>query len=420
MKLNNADKTLLAAWAVFGLTLWLKLRYPGTVWIEGLFFASEAALVGGIADWFAVTALFRKPLGVPWHTALLPKRRPEFSQAAIKMIRQEFLSRQRIFRHIEKLHLLPMLLNWLEQADTKRNLCQKLQNYLENFLRRQNTAEQANLLAAQISHNLRQADLQSLFAKFGRAIVDGGQDHHLLHHVAEYLQKMAAADSTKTTIRTWLENFEREKTQSPWEMLLAGLAEAFDFVNLDEAAELLQAQLVKSLQELGEKDSPLQREILSLFRAKAAELNSDAKFQAMADNVRCELIDELPLNEIIAEAVEHFRRRLLDDAKTAQELNDLLMAEYDRMLILLNGNNLLHRDVYRFVYDIVARTALHAQSLVGPIVEEALTKLTDEELNHLVADKVEPDLVWIRINGSLVGFVVGIFLFVCFHFSRLV
>lgn len=419
MKLNNADKTLLTAWAVFGLALWLKLRYPGNVWIEGLFFSTEAALVGGIADWFAVTALFRKPLGIPWHTALLPKRRPEFSQAAITMIRREFLSRRRIFRHIEKLHLLPLLLNWLEQADTKRDLCQKLQNYLESFLRRQNTTEQADMLAEQIRHNLRQADLRVLFAKFGRTIVDEGQDHHLLHHVAEYLQKMAAADSTRTMIRTWLENYEREKTQSPWEMLLAGLAEAFDFVNLDEAAELMQAQLVKSLRELGEKDSPLQREILLLFRAKAAELNNDVKFHVMADSVRRELVAELPLNEIIAEAIEHLRHRLLDDAKTSQELNDLLTDEYDRMLILLNGNNLLHRDVYRVVYDVVARTALHAQSLVGPIVEETLAGLTDEELNHLVADKVEPDLIWIRINGSLVGFVVGIMLFVCFHLVNL-
>ena len=418
MRLNNADKTLLAAWALFLLSLWLKLEHPGNLWTEGLFFAAEAALVGGIADWFAVTALFRKPLGFPYHTALLPKRRPEFSRAAIKMIRQEFLSRRRIFQHIEKLHLLPMIISTLEQQTTKAELCRRLQTYLEEFLQQQNSAAQAEIISAKIRNNLTEADLPSLFARFGRMIVDSGQDHVLLKRMADYLEELAASDSTHALILSWLEKYEREKTQNPWEMLLAGLAEAFDFVNLDEAARLMQAQLVKLLRELGEKDSPLQREILRLFRAKAAEINADAKFQAVADNVRTELVAEIPLHEIIVEAVEHFRGRLLADENAAKELNDLLVSEYEHLLKLLSENNLLHEDVYHVVYDIVARSALHAQNLVTPIVEEALGKLTDEELNHLVAGKVEPDLIWIRINGSLVGFVVGVIIFSCFQLVR--
>ena len=72
---NKADKTLLFAAVVFFLALALVIAYPKSLLARGFLACADAALVGGIADWFAVTALFKKPLGFPWHTALLPRRR---------------------------------------------------------------------------------------------------------------------------------------------------------------------------------------------------------------------------------------------------------------------------------------------------------------------------------------------------------
>ena len=65
---NKADTALLGSFLFFLLSLGLHLHFPQTLWPEGLLMVSEAALVGGVADWFAVTALFRKPLGFPYHT----------------------------------------------------------------------------------------------------------------------------------------------------------------------------------------------------------------------------------------------------------------------------------------------------------------------------------------------------------------
>ena len=64
------------------------------------------------------------------------------------------------------------------------------------------------------------------------------------------------------------------------------------------------------------------------------------------------------------------------------------------------------------LYDLIARSALHAQTLVGVVVESVLARLTDEQLNHLVYDKVEPDLLWIRMNGSIVGSGIGLVIFI--------
>ncbi|MBQ3451489.1 MAG: DUF445 family protein, partial [Selenomonadaceae bacterium] len=65
-----------------------KIIFPGNVAAEGFLFVTEAALVGGIADWFAVTALFKKPLGFSFHTAILPRRRKDFVKASVVMVQQ--------------------------------------------------------------------------------------------------------------------------------------------------------------------------------------------------------------------------------------------------------------------------------------------------------------------------------------------
>ena len=93
-------------------------------------------------------------------------------------------------------------------------------------------------------------------------------------------------------------------------------------------------------------------------------------------------------------------------------LATIIEEEYDRGLHLLQTDDELRRIVGHFLYDLIARSALHAQTLVGVVVESVLERLTDEQLNHLVYDKVEPDLLWIRMNGSIVGSGIGLLIFI--------
>ncbi len=88
------------------------------------------------------------------------------------------------------------------------------------------------------------------------------------------------------------------------------------------------------------------------------------------------------------------------------------------MLMLLQTDEALRHTIGHFLYDLIARSALHAQSLVGVIVRNVLSRLTDEQLNRLVYDKVEPDLLWIRMNGSIVGAGIGLLMYLCLLFAR--
>ncbi|MBQ9615325.1 MAG: DUF445 domain-containing protein [Selenomonadaceae bacterium] len=420
---NKADKTLLFAAAVFLLSLCLHLSYPDRVVADGFLFISEAALVGGIADWFAVTALFRKPLGFPYHTAILPNRRKEFVQASVTMVQKEFFSRRKIFRHLGRLHLMPMLMEWLDQRETREQMLRRLLHYTRDLLLQQDRGQQAKFLSEQLRHALRETPATSMLQACGAWMKASGRDKDILERLAAAAHTYAERPEIRKSLQSMLEAYEEEKVKSPMAMLMAGFAQVLDLVNFEEAAALMQQQLLAMIDALGTRDSELQAEILQLFYEKTEELGKSQEFQRLAGELRDALVEELPLEEAVSRALEHVQADFLgaEDAEKAMEnlpvvrsrLLEVFASEYYRALKLLQEDETLRKSVEHFLYDLLARSALHAQSLVGVVVTNVLDRLTDEQLNHLVYDKVEPDLLWIRMNGSIVGSAIGFVLFLC-------
>lgn len=421
-KWNKADKTLFFALLIFLLALCVHLEHKENIFASGFLFCAEAALVGGIADWFAVTALFKKPLGFPYHTAILPRRRQSFIKASVTMVQKEFFSRRKIFDHLEKLHLLPMLLEWLGKSETETRLTIRLVHYLRDFLLRQDMNAQAGALANKLRESLDRLEPQEFFWLWGHWLRKTGKDKEFLARIASYIYAKAKTKQARKLISQMLANYQVENTTA-LSAFLVGLAKAVDLVNYDEAARLMQQQLLELLAELAEKNSKLQQSLLKMFYEKAAELNQDEEFHLLCHELKDSLMQELPLEDAIVKTLEHLKKHFAEDKARAVDpmeehlpalrsrLEEIIRGEYRRTLNLVEEDEELRKNIGRFLYDLIARSALHAQTLIGVIVTNVLSKLTDEQLNHLVYDKVEPDLLWIRMNGSLVGAGIGFILF---------
>lgn len=422
---NKADKILLLVLFIFVLALGLHLQYPGSLLTKALLFASEAALVGGIADWFAVTALFRKPLGFPYHTAILPRRRDAFIEASVTLVQKEFFSKRKIFRHLERLHILPMLMSWLREPATENQLVMQLVNYLRDFLISQEAGKQSAVLAAKAREALNAIEPEDFFALWGRWLQQTGKDKAFVKRLAQYWHKQAATDEARQNLQKLLEDYEEEKTSdNPWAKLASFALQAVDLVNYQEAAELMQKQILAMLEELATENSPLQQSLLGIFYEKSAELNNEPSFHQLVHELKDSLLRDLPLEPALEQIFANLRAHFLQDKAMdvdplaehmpalRSRLEELLSEEYQKTLRLMEEDEDLRKVVSSFLFDVIARSALHAQNLVGVIVENVLSGLTDEQLNRLVYDKVEPDLLWIRMNGSIVGASIGLVLFI--------
>ena len=427
---NNADTTLLCAALCFLVAVGFKIIYPESILAEGFLFVTEAAMVGGIADWFAVTALFKKPLGFPFHTAILPSRRAEFVEASTKMVRKEFFSRRTIFKKVDALQLMPLLTNYLEKNETRQFLLTEIFDALKKKLSVVDKESLAKTIANKLRREFCEVPAADLVNTLFNWVRDNEKDKEIFVTLIKNFRAQAATYETRQKLQKILEDYAETHMQSAgaFSVLMAGLAKMLNFVNFEEAAEIMQTQLLKLLDELLD-DTPLQRRTLNECRIKFAELAESAEIIDLAGYLQIDLASEMPLEEALEKAMINLEAQInsvqiekvppVDDKSLVPAQKNLgvlllhiLNDEYLRLIEIFKGDNIVKNSVEKFMHELTARTALYAQPLVGTIAKNALEKLTVDQLNNLVYDKAEKDFVWIRMNGSIVGSVVGLIIFI--------
>lgn len=440
-KWNTADKVLLCTALAFLSAVGFRMIYPDNIFVEGFMFVTEAAMVGGIADWFAVTALFRRPLGFPYHTAILPNRRQEFIEASVTMVQQEFFSRRAIFKKLSNLQLMPQLIERLERDETRKFIIGLLLDEIKKYFSNLQKEMIARRIATELRHSLRNVQPQLLVAELGRWLRQSGKDKELLVHIVKRARDKVQTPETRLLMQKTLEQYADEKIKSSGAlvMLASGLAETLNIINYVEASELMQSKLLQFLDEIS-VDSPLQKKVLNQCRDTASKLVDSSDFKSFVDTLQLDTINTLPIENVIVKTFEGIERQLnsmrvdklvnvvcadadrepVDTSKAiiikertlGTVFAEMLYKEYDHALDILKTDGKVRSAVEKFIYDLIARTALHAQPLVGAIAKDVLQNLTDEQLNKLVYDKAEPDFIWIRLNGSIVGSFIGLIIFI--------
>ena len=427
---NTADTTLLCAALCFLVAVGIKIAFPGNVAAEGLLFVTEAALVGGIADWFAVTALFKKPLGFPFHTAILPRRRNDFIKASVVMVQQEFFSRRTILKKLGDFKLMPRIVDYFARDNTRRLVVTELFNVVKKYVAAQNKETRSKSIANELRRILRDIPAQGLIDDFGAHFKRNDKDRELFIKIVKAMRANAAKPETCDKLQAILEEYANEKTKNMggFSILMAGLAQMLDLVNFEEAARIMQVQLLKLLDELA-ADSQLHRRTLNECRLKISELSETPEFKDLVERLQIDAANALPLEEAIELALIHLEKQIstvdVDEALTkaakshkhgGKSLGVLLVnvfnEEYDKFLRLLREDTKARKAFEKFIDELTSRSAIHANPLVGKVARSALERLTEEQLNNLVYDKAEQDFVWIRLNGSIVGSVVGLAIFV--------
>lgn len=361
MKFNKADKILAGAFVLFLIACVLKMQFP-SIATEFLLFIAEAALVGGIADWFATEALFRKPLGFPLHTAIIPRKRVELAEASVKFVEQEFFSKKKIVKMIRDVDLISMLLLIIETPENKKFVSEKILEYANDFL------------------NNGPIDSRELSKKFAEKLIVENSDQ-ILNLLSEKLLTMADDPETKARITTKLQTMTQDFVGSnPMMAFFAGIATGSNILNFDEAADLLQREFRRACSEI--KTFP-------------PEFWQEIKIYPFVEKIIYDLIEknlELLKNP-------HLQKSVVDSV-------------YNETLDRLKNDLTFRAEIEKMLKKIAGLAALNARTQINPIISSAFEKFTDEDLIHIIRDKVETDLIWIRMNGSIVGSIVGVFIFV--------
>ncbi|WP_313997392.1 DUF445 domain-containing protein [uncultured Paenibacillus sp.] len=401
---NIAAISLMVMAAGFVITLFLPDK--------GIFFVLkggfEAGLVGGIADWFAVTALFRHPFGlkIP-HTSLLLKNRDKIIRSLISAMENELLNKQSIENKLKSLNILRLSVSLLTKALQKRAVRRQLLQLLIEQVR----SAPADRLAALVRNGIKayagKVDLKTTADR----LLTGAMENRYDEKAFDYALDEALTWVRKPQTGMMLGKLAAEKLSELNVGGFAGFAfQAFaGFMSEDKLGGILQNLLLSAIGDLRRTDNAHRAAILQEIRVRLLMLPDDeSKMNKLREWIDRKLDDE-PFERFVLARLEEARLLLLQKLEQEQANGGRMVFTAYRSFIrgLSSDSERVgewEERLLTFVIDLIDRNHYR----IGQLVKDNLEQMDDASLVRMLEEKVGKDLQWIRVNGALCGFAVGV------------
>lgn len=395
---------LLIAAAVFIATLFM----PPGFWVSGLKAISEAAMVGALADWFAVVALFRR-VPIPFisrHTAIIPRNKDRIGDNLGIFVQEKFLDTQSLINLIRRHEPAQMMGAWFSQPDNARRVGQHLLKVMEAFLSLTDDARIQGLIRRAVHKAIDKVDLSYSSALLLESLTKNNRHQALLDSVIAQLLTLLAKPSSRAfiahQIEHWLETEHPIKAKVlPTEWLGEQSAELVtDAVNslLDDVSQDRAHQI------RGAFDRAVQRLI--------ENLKNDPEMAAKAESIKEYLKGDEKFNLYLGELWNDLRGWLKADiasddsrvqkriAEAGQWLGETLMADASLRASL---NEHLEQAARQVAPDFSAFLTRH--------ISDTVKSWDAKDMSRQIELNIGKDLQFIRINGTLVGGTVGLLLY---------
>ncbi|HMP46888.1 MAG TPA: DUF445 domain-containing protein [Sphingopyxis sp.] len=357
---------------------------------------AEAAMVGGLADWFAVTALFRHPMGLPIpHTAIVPRNKNRIGDTLARFLLTNFLLPRLVARKMRDVDIAGAVGKFLsEPAEGGGRLKLGASRIIADALGALDQQRLGGMVKSAIADRLRELDVAPLLGQALQAALAEGRHQPLLDAMVKWGSK--TLDLNEHLIH---------------QMVHDNSNAIIRFTGLDESiSKRIVAGLSKLLADMAaEGDHPIRLRVEEGLAKMAQDLQTDPEVQAKVARVRDELLENKAVKRWLDGLWEQGRGALL---KAARDPDTMLAGRIGELVTqfgtMLGEDAAIKRTLNRYarraavgMVDSYGETAL---KLVSDTIRGWDAKTITDRLERAVGD----DLQYIRINGTLVGGLVGV------------
>ena len=395
-----ATGLLVLAGAVYAAATFFEARYP---WLFYVAAAAEAAMIGAIADWFAVVALFHHPLNLRFipHTAILPRNKARIAQGLSQFIQQNFLSSRAVVERIAAFRPASTLCGWLLKPRNAATLAGYFARLAAYGLTAIDDARVSGFLLRAVSDTLRRADVASAAAQLLDVLTEDRRHHALLDEALAAVDDLLARADTRRFIA------EEVARNAP---LLKYFSDLFH-LKLDERAALriVEVALNKISEVRRDRDHDLRKRFDGFVAGFIQKLKADEATRARVARMRDELLENPALAGYIGGLWHEFRGWLSADlngeASVVQQRSAALIVGFGEKIAADSG-------VQQWIDEQIL-TALPAlveehRAKFGRFIEDQINSWQEEKLVAELERHIGPDLQYIRINGTIVGGLAGV------------
>ena len=400
-----------------------------------------AATIGGLADWFAVTALFRKPLGISYRTEILKRNRDRITDAIIEFVSRDLLNTQNIMDTVKTENAAQMLIDYLKnyqgrdkikdlayevvnelfaQTDSK-SIANSVAPILENEIKNLNAEKIADATVKVVTRDKYSKKILTTLLETGKKILQSNHMQDAIFKKIVDLRETYEGDSAGRALVLSSMNLTDEKILSILnENVEKKINDTLKVLNIKGMVDNESADTAKSLQEAFTRFVQAAAADFDTknFHAKLRELlndkiNAAQYIQDWLDvNVRGET-DPVILEKINRQTANNpYASRIIELEHHEQIWQPILDKMIDEKINEFIKSPVMQYKFDKFIKNVIADILEEYHGEIPKLIRERLDKLSDDELTEFVERKVSDDLQMIRINGSVCGAVVGMLLYI--------
>ena len=382
-----------------------------------LFAASEAALVGALADWFAVVALFRHPLGLKFipHTAIIPNNRGRIVEGIVAIVEKDWLSLDFIRGKVLEYDLINGIASALETEEGRHGLERVSHSIIINIIQDLKPDDVSRFIHMMLADNLGEIKISPPLVERLETSIKNLYGDDVIRLLLNWAIASTRGDDFERVIKRTLTRAAADYSNQGNFMrrLGKGLGESLDIFNYDEAANTLAHRINRFLIEMQDPQNQYH------IRVKTEMENLKIADPETASSMLSETLKKIVGTEAgltaTTELFAALKKQLLNDSN-----KEIPLIRYLSDMVLAQINSIRQDEVRKAAMESWMKGEVMAlleryHGIIGLMVREKLQSLNDAGLVESLEDKVGNDLQWIRINGTVIGALVGVLQYLILH-----
>lgn len=366
----------------------------------------EAGLIGGLADWFAVTALFRHPLNIKIpHTALLPKNRERIIQTILHVLENEWLTKESIVKKINHIQIPHLLLDKVEtelQSHEMKRQLQKAIIYLASNMDLNPFKPQLEMWAKNLLNDIK---TEYVVQKTIDKALENQMDEKLYTMSLKVLDSKLSDQKTRDKITKLIINAIEKNSENK----IFGFAlKSFKTMVSGKMADIINVSITELLKDLNSETSENRKKIIGYIRTEMEQVKNNESVIQQIETIKQSSVNEYDMKPLFETLNKLIQNTLLAYVQQENFIEDILSPIIKKGIAKLNEHptalSKLDAWIKGEILDIIEKN----HQKIGQLVKDNLDKMTNDEITVLLENKIGNDITWIRVNGALCGCLIGL------------
>jgi uncharacterized membrane-anchored protein YjiN (DUF445 family) len=382
------------------------IPFRGRWWGGWILAIAEAGIVGGLADWFAVTALFRRPLGLPIpHTAIIPANWELMAERVGVMVGDRVLTKEYVTREVSGFDAAALLARAAERV--KPVDLESAVRAVARWAAEQVSPAATSDAAAWLTRLARATPIAPVLATGLEIARKQGWDQRLIEAVAATLIEALDRPGFRTAVADLVDEVlvGYRAQMGVYPRFLLGLADTLGLIDRERLVSALHEALKKIADD---PDDPLRIRLTETLAALPSRLRTDPGLAARVESAKEELLASPAVARLLEDSAAGLRKTVMRDlAGEPSELVGWITARLDRARLALAEDAALRDTLDRWLKERVTEVIDRYHDRIARFIERGVHALGPEGAVRLIEEHAGDDLQYIRVNGTVVGGLAG-------------